>query len=202
MDVIIREATLLDARVLGDIFSLHLDEQCSMDPLTMRNPAFFPRDFIETMLSPRLNQIFIAFAGDRPVGFVRICIMYGEQILPLERGVKRLRESYLRRLPVIFIGRIQNILDRVAEKIEKRRSALRIVLPMRRGYIADIYVQPDQRRKKIGQLLMDEAMRWFKQMGIGFVDLYVLGANEVGRAFWRSLGFQDQRISMRKIIGD
>lgn len=68
------------------------------------------------------------------------------------------------------------------------------------GYIADLWVEPDYRRRQIGQQLLDAAFTWFKSQGVSRVQLEVDVNNEVGLHFWRKMGFEKFEIVMRRDI--
>jgi GNAT superfamily N-acetyltransferase len=57
----------------------------------------------------------------------------------------------------------------------------------RRGNIVNVYTQPEHRRKGIARELMQTAMAWCRDNGIGCV---ILHASKEGRALYESLGFQ------------
>ena len=58
--------------------------------------------------------------------------------------------------------------------------------------IFDLIVAPRQRRKGLGRSLVEAALAWGAQHGGEIIYLQVVEANQVGRAFYASLGF-DQR---------
>jgi len=187
--------------LLADLFSAHLDEQCALDRTNVRSPGFRSEDFIEAMLNPKLNKFFAAWNGDRMIGFVRLGILYGDGLVPLDEKVDRLRGSYLRRFPVAILKRAQNSIGGVINRLERRGSPFSLLLPQTIGYIADMYVVKEFRRQGAGRKLVEQAMIWFRQMEVSAVELNVLYLNEAGRAFWKSLGFKDRRILARKDIG-
>lgn len=198
MSIEIRESHLEDSMSLADLFSAHLDEQCAMDKANIRQLAFNPRDFIEAMLNPKLNKFLAAWDGGRMIGFIRLGILYGEGLLPLDKRVNRLRSSYLRRLPVSLLKRLQNSVGGIIARIERLGTPFSMLQPQTVGYIADLYIIKEYRHKGTGKLLVEQAMDWFRQMGVEAVELNVLNSNEAGRAFWKSLGFKDRRILARK----
>lgn len=202
MDIVIREAGVEQAAKLAELYSAHLDEQCRIDKAFVRSGAFNPRDFIDAMLNPKLNQFFAADCGDSMVGFVRLSILYADGMVPLDEGVNRLEAGYVRRIPLTILRKISHILSGLIERIEARRSAFRMLEPSRTGYIADIYVVPGYRRKGVGRMLVEESMKWFVLQGISAVELNVLADNESGKQFWESLGFKPRRILARKTLAE
>lgn len=61
----------------------------------------------------------------------------------------------------------------------------------RYGFIAEMVVDPNSRRKGTGRELWDRAKRWFRRKGVHNVQLNVSPLNKEGVAFWSSLGFRD-----------
>lgn len=59
----------------------------------------------------------------------------------------------------------------------------------RRGYIYHTAVSPNYRNQGIGKKLVNKAIRELEIMGISKVVLVVFEKNEVGNAFWESMGF-------------
>ena len=62
----------------------------------------------------------------------------------------------------------------------------------RRGYIYHTAVHPDMRRLGIGKQLLDASLSALSEEGIKKVALVVFERNEVGNAFWESMGFQQR----------
>ncbi len=59
------------------------------------------------------------------------------------------------------------------------------------GYISEMVVRGDRRRKGIGERLLAMAFDWFQSQGIDRVELSVAARNPVGYPFWRKHGFRD-----------
>lgn len=59
----------------------------------------------------------------------------------------------------------------------------------RRGFIYHTAVDMDCRRKGIGKMLTDYALRALEKEGIHKVALVAFSNNEQGNAFWESVGF-------------
>ncbi len=62
-------------------------------------------------------------------------------------------------------------------------------IPSRMGYINGLYVNPESRRKHVGQLLFDTGMKWFHDNNMSLVELYVSTGNRDAKAFWKKNGF-------------
>jgi GNAT superfamily N-acetyltransferase len=56
----------------------------------------------------------------------------------------------------------------------------------RRGNIVNVYTQPHHRRKGVARALMQTAMNWCRENGVGCV---ILHASKEGRPLYESLGF-------------
>ena len=57
------------------------------------------------------------------------------------------------------------------------------------GFIGDLYVMKEHRRKKIGHALVDDALRFFNRKSINQIELLVAIKNVGTIKFWESLGF-------------
>jgi ribosomal protein S18 acetylase RimI-like enzyme len=57
------------------------------------------------------------------------------------------------------------------------------------GFIGDLYVEPEYRRRGIGRMLVDDAMSFFSRRKITQIELLVARKNEETIKFWESLGF-------------
>src|SRR5438128_5369850 len=58
-----------------------------------------------------------------------------------------------------------------------------------RGYIHDVFVKPEHRRRGIGRLLVEEILRWLEHRSVTLVELTV-AANNDAIPFWARLGFR------------
>lgn len=58
----------------------------------------------------------------------------------------------------------------------------------RRGYILNVYVEPDYRRRGLARRLMDEAVEEGRRRGL---ELMILHATAQGQALYEQLGWQD-----------
>jgi N-acetylglutamate synthase len=60
----------------------------------------------------------------------------------------------------------------------------------RRGYIYHLAVQADNRRRRIGQMLVEESVKKLLEVGIQKIHLFAYSDNMDGRAFWEANGFR------------
>lgn len=67
-----------------------------------------------------------------------------------------------------------------------------------RGYVLNVYVEPDHRRRGLARRLMDEAVAEAKRRGLQFM---ILHATDQGRPLYESLGWADTA-EMALIISD
>ena len=64
------------------------------------------------------------------------------------------------------------------------------LLSSKRGLIADAYVEPDSRRKRILRKLEKYALVELKNQGVGIVELNVRSNNNEGQSTWNALGYK------------
>ncbi len=57
------------------------------------------------------------------------------------------------------------------------------------GHIYDLFVDPAQRNRGVGESLVNEALQWFRSRRVEKVDLYAHARNEMGLRFWEKMGF-------------
>jgi ribosomal protein S18 acetylase RimI-like enzyme len=68
---------------------------------------------------------------------------------------------------------------------------LPMFLPARYGYLSDLVVMQGRRREGTGRRLVQEALQWLRQRRIDSIQLQHYSFNEVGRSFWKAMGFKD-----------
>ena len=61
----------------------------------------------------------------------------------------------------------------------------------RYGYVSDLMVIPELRRRGIGRALWDRVALWFRSVGLAVVRLHVATRSPEARAFWRRVGAED-----------
>jgi ribosomal protein S18 acetylase RimI-like enzyme len=68
------------------------------------------------------------------------------------------------------------------------------------GTIYDILVTSKYRRKGIGTKLLEEALEWFKSLGLERIELSIVPANIESSSFWKKHGFQEYMHKLFKKI--
>ncbi|MFH1335479.1 MAG: GNAT family N-acetyltransferase [Candidatus Zixiibacteriota bacterium] len=58
------------------------------------------------------------------------------------------------------------------------------------GYIYDLAVKSEYRRKGIGEQMLGEILGWFKSRQVDRIELMVLAKNKVAFSFWEKQGFK------------
>jgi ribosomal protein S18 acetylase RimI-like enzyme len=66
------------------------------------------------------------------------------------------------------------------------------------GFVSELFVRPEARRRSAGRSLVDAAFDWFRRADVGSIELHVLVGNDGGRKFWEELGFVPELLQMRR----
>jgi GNAT superfamily N-acetyltransferase len=134
------------------------------------------------MLRPN-TRFFIAEKENETIGYIKV-VIHGKRLTREEIGIVR----YL----IVEVERAA----RKAFNFLFRRPRQNIEAIG--GYIAGIFVRPDDRRSGIGRLLIAAAEDWLRAQGIKTSELHVLHANEDARHFWEETGYKPLAMGMRK----
>ncbi len=70
------------------------------------------------------------------------------------------------------------------------------------GFVLRLYVDPDHRREGVGAALLDTVTEVLGGDGLDRVDAAVLSANELGRTFYESFGFELAEETETRIGGE
>lgn len=65
------------------------------------------------------------------------------------------------------------------------------------GFVADIFVMPEHRKRGVGRALIDELMVWFANRDVRYYEWHVAARNEAAQAFWNALDGQPVLVRMR-----
>lgn len=69
----------------------------------------------------------------------------------------------------------------------------------KKGYLIDgLYVEKNYRRNGYAKELLKYALKLLKKETTNFIDINVLYTNEIAKKLYKSLGFQEFIITMRK----
>lgn len=69
------------------------------------------------------------------------------------------------------------------------------------GLIDHLVVDPAERRRGAGSLLLDSASEWLVSRGVARVEVEVAESNSEGMAFWRSKGFEGFQRTLFRPLG-
>jgi len=87
--------------------------------------------------------------------------------------------------------------EHVALVAEERGAAVAFVLAHERragvGYVSDLYVRPDSRRRGLGRDLLEGAVQG---VGCPLLELDVAAENTAARGFYQRLGFGEQSVRL------
>lgn len=72
--------------------------------------------------------------------------------------------------------------------------------PIKDGRIAELFVNPEYRGKKVGFLLMEKMEHYFKTHGCNSVRLECFMPNKKAHKFYKKLGYEDRTMSMLKTL--
>jgi ribosomal protein S18 acetylase RimI-like enzyme len=70
--------------------------------------------------------------------------------------------------------------------------------PTKNGFIFELYVEPDQRGKGYGRMLMQLIEEKARELGLKSIGLHVFGFNHVARKLYESLGYETTSVNMSK----
>lgn len=80
----------------------------------------------------------------------------------------------------------------VAVKDDKLLGAVLCGYDGRRAFIYQMAIDSDCRNKGIGTMLVDKCVKQLKQDRILKCDLYCFTDNEIGRSFWKKMGWKQR----------
>ncbi len=127
------------------------------------------------------------------------------QFLKPVRDVKEHYEKYLRNdlssewRAVLVAEENSKIIGLVVGKIYR---TLKISGYERSGYISNVYIRKEFRRKGIACELVEEVIKWFKQKEATNITLEIYKNNKPAIDLYHKLGFIDHCIAMKKQIGN
>ena len=81
--------------------------------------------------------------------------------------------------------------DVVGQIMGVLRNPVPVFEPGTYGYVTDIVVDPQVRRRGVGKALFQSLEAWFLERGASHLELQVLEHNPASQAFWRAMGCTD-----------
>jgi ribosomal protein S18 acetylase RimI-like enzyme len=189
---IIRPATDADAVHLSSLaHRLLLYERSLNEGLgELTRWAASPQELRKQMRRPNV-QFFVAEktgpAGPEIIGYIKI-VIHGRRMDRADLGVTRwLVDVVERSARHIF----DFLFRRPRPNVEgSPENAI--------GYIAGVFVRPQDRRASVGQAMVSAAEDWLRAQGVKTSDLHVLSANESASRFWQQAGYKPLTMGMRK----
>jgi ribosomal protein S18 acetylase RimI-like enzyme len=73
--------------------------------------------------------------------------------------------------------------------VARMETAPAMVAEAGRAEITELFVTEEARRRGLGRTLAETALLWAASRDVSRVEVRVSARNDVGRSFWRSLGF-------------
>jgi ribosomal protein S18 acetylase RimI-like enzyme len=89
----------------------------------------------------------------------------------------------------------ERIIGFIAGNIHRRAPVFEVEM---RGWITDVYVLEERRRRGVGSELVKAISSWFDQNDICYIELSVDSRNLTGIDFWDSVGFETWNHVMKK----
>jgi ribosomal protein S18 acetylase RimI-like enzyme len=127
---------------------------------------------------------------------------FNKKLAPIET-VKDRYESYLKKdlsseWRAVFIAvEDGNVVGMVLGKIFR---SMYIQGHERTGYISNLYVKKEFRKKGVGKKLTDALIDWFKSKDTVALTLEVYESNKLAKNFYHKLGFKDHSVKMVRDI--
>ena len=77
---------------------------------------------------------------------------------------------------------------------------LRISKYSKKGHISNLYVDKSARRKKVGEKLVKEVIKWFKKKKVSYLSLEIHVDNLAAQKLYHKKGFKDYTIKVFKKV--
>ncbi|MGH9832550.1 MAG: GNAT family N-acetyltransferase [Blastocatellia bacterium] len=144
--------------------------------------AASPEELRKQMLRPN-TRFFVAEKENEIIGYIKV-VIHGRRLTREEIGFARwLIDGIERAARAIF----DLIFRRPRPNVETEG-----------GYIAGLFVRPEDRRSGAGRSLVAATEDWLREQGVKTSDLHVLSANESAWRFWEDAGYEPLTMGMRK----
>jgi len=90
---------------------------------------------------------------------------------------------------VIFVAKQgQEVVGYAIGSIMENMEIFRV---RRYGFVVELTVDPDMRRRSVGRKIWNVLRQWFLDQKVDVAQLYVSVLNKTGEAFWQECGFED-----------
>ncbi len=102
-------------------------------------------------------------------------------------------EEHLKNLMASDDSQVLVALDRgeaVAYSISQISKRPPMVLQTEFGFISDLGVRSDYRRKGLGEQVLNRILEWFESRRVKRIELLVLSQNHTAVSFWKKHGFE------------
>jgi len=127
--------------------------------------------------------------------------LYASRPDTAERNMRFFKRMIKNDNGTIFVAEVDNqIVGYAVCWIAKRPPYLYKV--DRIGYISDVFVEEQYRRRGIGSALLGKILEWFKNKNIKYVELSVLVKNEKAIKFYEKHGFKVYSLNLRKVMNN
>lgn len=83
---------------------------------------------------------------------------------------------------------------------EKEANELLEFLPVKIGFISDLYIDPNYRTRGIGSALVNEIEKYFKTHACIISEINVAIENTNAHKLYKALGYRDNDVNLRKSI--
>ena len=191
----IRTATPDDLELITRLFEKLIRDQMALETFFKLAPAPDFKGLVQSYLGSGNNLFLLAEQNREVAGFIRLNVYAGANLERLTPTCKELSGSRFtpRRI-------LRKILAVLLNRLEKPDAFPEMFIQVRTGYIADLYVLPENRRQGLGSLLVAKALEWFKDNQISLVQLRAVIGNRPGVNFWEKQGFSASQFTMRRQI--
>jgi len=103
-------------------------------------------------------------------------------------------EEYLRKFLIDKDSRVLVAIDKgklVGYAVAQIRKSSPAWKRKEYGYIEEMAVRAEHRRKGVGTQILEKILDWFRSENIDMIELTVAAKNLVGYSFWKKHGFKD-----------
>ena len=127
---------------------------------------------------------------------------YSETLKPLEHTKEKyldyLKTDLTRQWRAIFVAAEDDKI--IGMVLGKRYNTISISKYKKKGYISNLYVDKEYRKKGIGGKLILHTLKWLKKQGVPHITVEVHIKNSAAQNLYRKLGFNDYTIKLTKNI--